>query len=76
MEILEITAEVKNTDPPIFNFKQRCYELKATLIRNYPILNMDDLYCGDGDKVSMMDRLQRKLGLSQDELYQIIVNLQ
>ncbi len=81
METLEITntlnqLEEANMNSSVFNFKQRCNELKAKFIGIYPALNMDDLNCGHGDKESMMDRLQRKLGMSQDELYRIIVNLQ
>lgn len=81
MEILEITSlenqlNEENKASSIFNFKQHCNELKAKFIRQYPAMSMDDLNCGDGDKKPMMDRLQSKLGLSQDELYRIIVNLQ
>lgn len=78
METLEITDTVNDESitASIFNFKQQCNVLKAKFIRNYPVLNMDDLNCGNGDKEPMMARLERKLGLSQDELHRIIVNLQ
>lgn len=78
METLKITdtKNEENMTASIFNFKQQCNMLKAKFIRNYPVLNMDDLNCGEGDKESMMLRLQGKLGLSQDELHKIIVNLQ
>lgn len=81
MEILQITDTIyqqkeESTTASVFNFKQQCNVLKDKFIRKYPVLNMDDLNCGNGNQESMMDRLQRKLGMSHDELYRIIVNLQ
>lgn len=81
METLQITDTIyqrneESTTSSIFNFKQQCNVLKDKFIRMYPVLDIDDLNCGNGNKEPMMDRLQRKLGLSQDELYRIIVNLQ
>ena len=50
-------------------------EQKAKLMAQYDNLNESDLQFEDGKKDAMMERVQRKLGKTKEELSLIMANL-
>ena len=50
-------------------------EQKAKLMAQYDNLNDSDLQFEDGKKDAMMERVQRKLGKTKEELSLIMANL-
>ncbi|MCX6270932.1 MAG: hypothetical protein NTU44_06880 [Bacteroidetes bacterium] len=58
------------------NIKENCKALKTMLIKQYPILEENDLQCDNGNKKeNMLEKIQSKIGITRDELYFIIMNL-
>jgi hypothetical protein len=56
--------------------KENCKELKAKFIQQYPHVLEEDLQCGNGSKKDeMLQRLQQKLGKSNEEIFQTIRDL-
>ena len=58
-----------------FNIKENCKEIKARFIKQFANLSEEDLWCENGRKEVMMNRLQQKLGKSEEELHSIILKL-
>jgi len=68
-------VNLKFTDMYMLNYKANCKELKAKLKKQYKSITMEDLRCSNGGKEEMLKKLQYKLGKTNEELCEIILNL-
>ena len=55
--------------------KENCIELKAKFKKQYASITDEDLQCDQGRKEEMLGNLRQKLGITRDELHEIIVKL-
>ena len=59
----------------IINIKENCKELKVKFKEHFNEVTEEDLWCNNGSKDEMLERVQQKLGKTSEELYEIILNL-
>ena len=59
----------------MINIKENCNKLKARLKDQYTSVTDYDLQCNDNRKGEMIERLQKKLGKTSEELYDLILKL-
>jgi hypothetical protein len=59
----------------IFNSKENCKELKDKFKQQFTSISDEDLECNNGMKKEMLERIQQKLGKSNEELHEIILKL-
>jgi len=59
----------------LIKYKENCEELKAKLMQQYKSVTKEDLRCNNGGKDEMLNKLQHKLGKTNEELCEIILKL-
>jgi uncharacterized protein YjbJ (UPF0337 family) len=59
----------------IFNSKENCKELKDKFKQQFTCVTDEDLECNNGMKKEMLEKIQQKLGKSNEELHEIILKL-
>ena len=59
----------------IFNSKENCKGLKDKFKQQFTSISDEDLECNNGMKKEMLERIQQKLGKSNEELHEIILKL-
>jgi hypothetical protein len=59
----------------MLNIKENCKELKAKFKQQYTNVTYENLWCNDGRKEEMLEKLQQKLEKTGEELHEIILKL-
>ena len=57
------------------NIKENCKELKSKFRQQYTNVTEEDLKCDDNGKDIMLENLQQKLGITGEDLNDIILDL-
>jgi len=59
----------------MLNIKANCKEIKTKFRQQYTNVTEEDLECYDGQKNIMLEKLQQKLGKTNEDLNDIILDL-